>query len=257
MNSFSNINEAFTELLKGKKGATGSKGLKGHVGDVGLRGLDGKIGNKGITGLRGPQGKAGFIGDIGDQGNTGVSGARGNQGQRGIQGPRGEKGAIGPKGSRGDTGSSGINGERGNTGSKGQKGSSGSQYSNISIQLEDSCTLTTVVDDGHGFAFGSNSTYAGLTGREATFCPSRYAMNGLVTYGWKNQIKEYEQGRFKSPYYTFKWTTLKKRHGYQVGRNYQIYCCPALKSSNLTPIPDNLDEYNKYDSIRNYPFHAP
>ena len=43
-----NLNEAFTELLKGERGDRGEQGFIGSNGDIGLRGIDGAIGLQGL-----------------------------------------------------------------------------------------------------------------------------------------------------------------------------------------------------------------
>ena len=247
---YNNLQEAFSELLKGPRGDQGDQGFKGSSGDIGLRGLDGPVGIQGRDGIQGPRGKQGFIGDRGDQGTKGISGSRGDRGPPGLQGPRGEKGPKGPKGIRGDQGPPGSKGAKGNKGPTGPTGQSGSQFSNINMDRGGNCYYQKVKD--------YNLDFLGVNSRDNNFCKSFYGMAGLKTKGWRNFVKEYD---YECKCY---WvggckckSFVKKEHGYQYNRSYEIKCCPAVGSNISFSNNHNLDKYNKKKSVRLYPFYEP
>lgn len=249
--NYSNLNEAFTELLKGERGETGYKGVKGHSGDIGLRGLDGPIGVQGDRGFAGEQGKLGFKGDRGFQGDKGKTGERGDIGPIGFQGPIGDKGPRGYKGPRGDTGITGVRGIKGQDGIQGSTGDSGSQFSNNTANTSGNCIEKKVKDHMDDFL--------GAVSRSNNFCPDFYGIAGLSTHGWKNNVKQYQRACKKYCSFCKKKcrTRLVKNWGYQYMREYNITCCPAISPNNFNSRGDNLDNYDKYSSIRNYPFHSP
>ena len=248
------INEGFTDMLKGEQGEQGIKGIKGHAGDTGLRGLDGPIGIKGSDGPQGPQGIPGFKGDTGEQGEKGLPGERGDVGPKGIIGPIGDKGPRGYKGIRGETGETGKQGEKGAKGLEGRVGDSGSQYSNIGINMGDSCIIKKAED----YYFAGSFYDKGIAD---PYCPANYGIRGIETLGWSNRIKNYKVRITYDWMGRGSWTTTTDGYkGYQMQRKYNIHCCPVVAQNNGTMFnekSDNLDDYKKYSSIRKYPFHEP
>ena len=247
---YNNLQEAFTDLLKGERGNKGDQGVIGSTGDIGLRGIDGAIGLKGADGPIGPQGRQGFLGDRGEQGDQGLTGERGDRGPVGPVGPKGDKGPVGPKGDRGNVGEPGDKGETGPQGSTGPTGQSGAQFSNINIDRNGSCYFKEVKD--------YKLDFLGDSSRNSNFCGEFYGMSGLKTKGWRNRVKEYN---YKCKCYVFSGCKCKnftvKYWGYQYNRSYEMKCCPTAGSNISYGNNHNLDDYNKIDSVRLYPFYMP
>lgn len=245
-----NLNEAFTELLKGERGDRGEQGFIGSNGDIGLRGIDGAIGLQGLDGPIGETGKQGFIGDRGDQGNQGLTGERGDRGAPGLKGQQGDKGPKGFKGDRGDLGEPGEKGEVGPQGSTGPTGQSGRQFSNINIDNGGGCYYTTITD--------YNLNFLESDSKSSNFCNNFYGMAGLRTKGWRNRVKEYD---YKCKCYVISGCKCrdytKKYWGYQYNRSYEMKCCPTPGPSISYGNNHYVDEYKKIDSVRLYPFYMP
>lgn len=259
-NNYCDIKESFTSLLKGDPGKKGPPGVIGSTGDVGLRGLDGPIGPQGPRGDTGIRGLSGFKGDRGEQGERGITGRRGDKGNVGVQGPRGDKGPKGWKGVRGlqleraDPGPPGIQGP------PGSKGESGRQFS-----------ILTVSNDEEKMCYWQENTeiYPSMMGdrsREKNYCFPGYALSGIKTSAWSNNVEAYVEKckpRYMKPPKC--WTTHDKHIGNQMMRDYSMKCCPTIlpktwfNSGNLNTEGrgDNLDDYKNYDSVRKYPFHKP
>lgn len=252
--NYCSIKEPFTFLLKGDIGDKGMQGPTGSTGDVGLRGLDGPIGPDGPQGDIGISGDRGFKGDKGIQGDKGQTGQRGEQGAKGIQGPQGDKGPIGWKGPRGDQLSRAAEGPPGKQGPIGKKGTSGKQFSNTTANSS-SCYWWENID--------YKLDPMGDTAKGSNYCINGYALSGIKTSAWENNVEEYQQ-RIKKRYFppkTWKWTSWVRGHGTQILRDYSMKCCKTYgvgdSSINQNGRTSYLDDYKNYDSVRKYPFHKP
>lgn len=247
---YNNLQEAFTELLKGDRGIKGEQGVIGSSGDIGLRGIDGPIGSQGNEGSKGPPGRQGFIGDRGEQGQQGLTGERGDVGPIGPKGPKGDKGPKGFKGERGERGKPGDKGEKGPQGVTGPTGQSGRQFSNININRDGSCYYTQIKD--------YNLDFLGDGSKSSNYCKQFYGMAGLKTKGWRNRVKEYN---YQCKCYFLSGCKCKnftvKYWGYQYNRSFEMKCCPAVGPNMDYSNNHNFDEYNSIDSVRLYPFYMP
>ena len=96
--------------------------------------------------------------------------------------------------------------------------------------------------------------------RESNYCYPGYAVSGIKTSAWSNNVEAYVEKckpRYMKPPKC--WTTHDKHIGNQMMRDYSMKCCPTIISNtiNTNGRGDNLDDFKNYDSVRKYPFHKP